>query len=83
MGSFFLLSSKSELYVNMCDLEFVMCFLNFSRQKHAESFRNLVKTEVLDPKRANLDEKFEFGHVQKTRFCPESVQKDKSLSVGL
>ena len=44
-----------------------MCFLSFSSKKHAESFINFVKNQVLDPKRAKFDEKSEIGHV---RPCP-------------
>ena len=36
-------------------------FFSFSRQNHAESFRNLIKKSVLDPKCAKLDQKSEHG----------------------
>ena len=36
-------------------------FFSSSRQNHAESFRNLIKKSVLDPKCANLDQKSEHG----------------------
>ena len=36
-------------------------FFSFSKQSHAESFRNFVKNSVLDPKRAKLKQKSSFG----------------------
>ena len=38
--------------------------LSFSNKKHAESFINFVKKQVLDPKRAKFDQKSEIGHVR-------------------
>ena len=39
-------------------------FLDFSRQNHAESSGSYLKNLVLEPKRAKLDQKSDFGHVR-------------------
>ena len=56
------------------------CFFNFSTQNHAESFGNYLKKSALDPKRAKLNQKSEFGHVRtcqgqsrRTSPCQQSV----------
>ena len=41
-----------------------LCVFGFSTQNHSEAFRNYVPNSGLDPQRAKLDEKSEFGHVQ-------------------
>ena len=45
------------------------CFLSFSTQSHAQSFRNFFKNSVLDPTSVKSDQKSKFGHV---RTCPAS-----------
>ena len=42
----------------------ITCFLSFSSKNHAESFINFVKNQILNPKRAKLDQKSEIGHVR-------------------
>ena len=39
-------------------------FFSFSKQNHAESSRNFVKSPILNPKHAKFDEKSWFGHVR-------------------
>ena len=43
-------------------------FLSFSCKNDAESFRNSIKKQVLDPKRAKLNPNSDFCHVR-TYFC--------------
>ena len=40
------------------------CFLDSSRQSHAEPLWNYLKKFVLDPKRAKLEQNSDFGHVR-------------------
>ena len=44
------------------------CLLDSSTQNHAESFGNYLTNLVLDPKRAKMDQKLDFGHVR-NYFC--------------
>ena len=43
---------------------------SFSTQNHAERFRNCFKKLVLNPKRAKLDQKSDFGNVRTSQTSP-------------
>ena len=63
----------------LCFLISKPCFFSFSRQNHAESFRNFVKNLVLDPKCLKFDKKSEIGHV---RAVGEHWKLDFTFSVA-
>ena len=61
---FRILGSGDKCYIKMLVWGGFVLFFSFSTQSHAESSRNFVYNQVLDPKCAKLDQNSDFGHVR-------------------
>ena len=52
-------------------------FLSFSGKNDAESIRNFINKSVLDPKRAKLDPKSDFGHVHEHQKLQQKAKPSR------